>query len=159
MPKLLNYKFPEGRNFLNWDNTGLKRSSKINFSVFERHLWAVVGKLTGCIFYLCSFFKGEPKPPSKLFLASAHCQWIGTDSPYYRQARQRLPISGIYFHASSVESYDCFEYKKIKINHLTGLPVCSAVIHFIRWMVRSSDEKNFIGFGSLLVSDIAINDI
>jgi len=43
MPKLLNFRFPEGRYFLNCDNAELKISSKINFSVSERHRWAVVG--------------------------------------------------------------------------------------------------------------------
>ena len=43
MAKLLNFRFPEGRYFLNCDDTELKRSSKINFSVSERHRWAVVG--------------------------------------------------------------------------------------------------------------------
>ena len=33
MPKLLNFRFPEGRYFLNFDNTELKKSSKLNFSV------------------------------------------------------------------------------------------------------------------------------
>ena len=43
MPKVLNFRFPEGWYFLNGDNTQLKRSSKTIFSVSERYLWAVVG--------------------------------------------------------------------------------------------------------------------
>ena len=43
MPKLLNSRFPEGRYFLNSDNTELKRSSEINFPVSERHRWVVEG--------------------------------------------------------------------------------------------------------------------
>jgi len=44
MPKELNFRFPEGEYFLNCDHTELKRPSKINISVAERHRWAVVGK-------------------------------------------------------------------------------------------------------------------
>jgi len=44
MPKSLNFKFSEGWYFLNCDNTELKRSSTIFFSVSDRHRWAVVGK-------------------------------------------------------------------------------------------------------------------
>jgi len=43
MPKLLNFRFPEGLYFLICDNTELKKSSKIIFSVSKRHRWAVVG--------------------------------------------------------------------------------------------------------------------
>ena len=46
MPKLLNFRFPEGRYFLNCDNTELKRSSGIIFSFAERHRWEVVGYLS-----------------------------------------------------------------------------------------------------------------
>jgi len=42
MPKLLNFTFPEGDIFLNFDNTELKRSAKIIFSISERHRRAVV---------------------------------------------------------------------------------------------------------------------
>jgi len=42
-PELLYFSFPEGLYFLNCDKTELKKSSKINFSVAERHRWAVVG--------------------------------------------------------------------------------------------------------------------
>jgi len=44
MPKLINFRFSEGRYFLNRDNTELKRSSEINFPVAERHRWAEVGE-------------------------------------------------------------------------------------------------------------------
>jgi len=44
MSKLLNFMILEGWNYLNCDNTELKRSSKINVSVSERHRWAVLGK-------------------------------------------------------------------------------------------------------------------
>jgi len=47
-PKLLNFRLPEGRYFLNCDNTELKRSSEINFPVAERHRWAVVGSIIPC---------------------------------------------------------------------------------------------------------------
>ena len=43
MPKLLNFRFPEGLYFFNFDNPELKRPSKINFSLSERHPWVVVG--------------------------------------------------------------------------------------------------------------------
>jgi len=43
MPKLLNFRFPEGRYSFNFDKTELKRSSNIRFSVSERHRWAEVG--------------------------------------------------------------------------------------------------------------------
>jgi len=43
MPKLLNSRFLKGRYFLNCDDTELKRFSKINVSVCERHRWAVGG--------------------------------------------------------------------------------------------------------------------
>jgi len=43
MLQLLIFTFPEGCYFFNCDNTELKRSSKIIFSVSERHRWAVVG--------------------------------------------------------------------------------------------------------------------
>jgi len=43
MTKLLNLRFPDGWFFFTVDNTELKRSSKIIFSFFERHRWAVVG--------------------------------------------------------------------------------------------------------------------
>jgi len=43
MPKSKNLRFLEGWYFFNWDNTELKRSSKIFFSVAERHRWAVKG--------------------------------------------------------------------------------------------------------------------
>jgi len=43
MPKLFNFRFPEGRYFLNCDNTELKRSSKMNFSIAERHRWVEAG--------------------------------------------------------------------------------------------------------------------
>jgi len=43
MLKLLSFRFPEGWYFLNCYNSELKRFSKINFSVSERHRWAVVG--------------------------------------------------------------------------------------------------------------------
>jgi len=42
MPKSINFRFPEVWYFLNCDNTELKRSSTIFFSVYERHHWAVV---------------------------------------------------------------------------------------------------------------------
>ena len=42
MPKLLDFRFAGGDMFLNCDNTELKRSFKIFFSVSERHRWAVV---------------------------------------------------------------------------------------------------------------------
>jgi len=41
VPKLINFRFPEGWYFLNDDNTEPKRSSNIFFSVYERHRWAV----------------------------------------------------------------------------------------------------------------------
>ena len=41
--KLLDFRFPEGWYFLKRDNTELKRSYKILFSVSERHRWAVMG--------------------------------------------------------------------------------------------------------------------
>jgi len=44
MPKLSNFRFPEAY-FFNCDNTELKRSSKTNFSVCERHRWAVEGEI------------------------------------------------------------------------------------------------------------------
>jgi len=44
MAKLLNYGFQEGWYFLNYNSNELKRSSKIFFSVSERHRWALVGK-------------------------------------------------------------------------------------------------------------------
>jgi len=37
MPKLLNFRFLEGRIFFNCDNTELKRSPKIFFSLSEWH--------------------------------------------------------------------------------------------------------------------------
>jgi len=43
MPKLLHFWFPGGDILLNSDNTELKISSKIFFSVPERHRYAVVG--------------------------------------------------------------------------------------------------------------------
>jgi len=43
MPKSLNFRCSEGWYFLNCDNTELKRSSKINFSVCKQHRWAEVG--------------------------------------------------------------------------------------------------------------------
>jgi len=43
MPKLLNFRFPEGCYFLNYVNTKLKRASKINVAVSGWHRWAVVG--------------------------------------------------------------------------------------------------------------------
>jgi len=42
MPKLQNFRFPEG--LLNCENTELKSSSKINVPVSEWHRWAVVGQ-------------------------------------------------------------------------------------------------------------------
>ena len=45
MPKLLNFRFPAGCYSLNSDNTELKRSSIIFFSVSRRHRWAVEGKV------------------------------------------------------------------------------------------------------------------
>jgi len=45
MPKYLNFGFPEGLYFFNCNNTELKKSSKINFYVAERHRWAVAGKM------------------------------------------------------------------------------------------------------------------
>ena len=41
MTKLLNFRFPEGWYFSNFGNTEQKRSSKIFFSVSERHRWAI----------------------------------------------------------------------------------------------------------------------
>jgi len=43
MPKLLNFGFLEGRYFLKSENTVLRRSPKIEFSVSRRHHLAVVG--------------------------------------------------------------------------------------------------------------------
>jgi len=43
MIRILNIRFPEGGYFLNFDNSELKRSSKIFFSVAVRHRWAVKG--------------------------------------------------------------------------------------------------------------------
>ena len=44
MLKLLKFRSPEKRYYLNCGNTKLKRSCKINFSLSERHRWEVVGK-------------------------------------------------------------------------------------------------------------------
>jgi len=41
MPELLNFWFSEGGYFLICDNTELERLPKINFSVSERHRWAL----------------------------------------------------------------------------------------------------------------------
>jgi len=43
MPKLLNLRFSEAWYFLNCENNELENSSKIFFSVSERHRWAGVG--------------------------------------------------------------------------------------------------------------------
>jgi len=40
---IIKFQVSRGWHFLNCDNTELKRSSKIKFSVSERHRWAVVG--------------------------------------------------------------------------------------------------------------------
>jgi len=45
MPKLLNLRFPGGCYYFNYNNTELKRSSKLNFPVSKRHFWAVVGQI------------------------------------------------------------------------------------------------------------------
>ena len=53
MSKLLNYRFPEGRHFLHYDNTKLKKSSKLFFSVSElfnidRRYWVKIDVFKIC---------------------------------------------------------------------------------------------------------------
>jgi len=70
MPKLLNFRFPEGWYFFNFENTELKRSSKIFFS--ERHRWAVIGKKSATFRFL---FFSAASLEMFLELNVTHKQW------------------------------------------------------------------------------------
>jgi len=61
MPKLFKFRFPEGWYFFDCDNTELKRSSKINFSVSERHRWAsiFIVRIRNCFFFMPALLRGE----------------------------------------------------------------------------------------------------
>jgi len=84
MPKILNFnRFPDGLYFLNFDNTELKRSSKIFFSVSERHRWAVVGQCHGPYYFtqsiiatFCIVLFTDLKPENALSILFFIIKWL-----------------------------------------------------------------------------------